>query len=414
MAVEIDEGAIWRLATALSGAATPTDVGAALAEHGAPAAGASFSNVAVLDVRTNRVHVVHSSVLDPVVAARWQEFDITEPTPLCEAILGEAPVLLGSADAIGRRYPNLLADTAASSLQATASLPLRTAAGLVLGAAGFGWDQPQSFESDQVQRLDLISQMAAQALDRALLYERERVRGSERERAEARLLQDAFLPATLPDTDSLAMAAAYLPASDAAMGGDWFDAFTVETCTFFVIGDVAGHGLRSAAVMAQLRNGARAFADEDPSPATVLTRLNRMLCHLEPEETATAIVAVWDPEARTLLRSNAGHPPALRCRRGEFSFLVPPAGGVMLGVDPDLVYQEEAKLLRPGTTLLFYTDGLIEARGVAVDEGMNELKTFVEGLGDLSPQVLCDEVLQWRLAAGRREDDMCLLAVRLA
>jgi serine phosphatase RsbU (regulator of sigma subunit) len=148
------------------------------------------------------------------------------------------------------------------------------------------------------------------------------------------------------------LAAQALGRSDAAMGGDWYDAFPVDGGTCLVIGDVVGRGLRSAGrVMAQLRNAVRAFASEDPSPARVLTRVNRMLCRLEPDETATAIVAVWDPVNRTLLRSNAGHPPPLRCRKDETGFLDPAEGDVMLGVDPDWQYAEEVKMLRPGTTL---------------------------------------------------------------
>jgi serine phosphatase RsbU (regulator of sigma subunit) len=409
----VDEEDIWRLATALSGAVSKEDVALALAEEGAAAGGASFSNMAMLEAETNRVSVVHGSVLNHRIATRWAEFHINDQTPLCEAMLSGRAVLLGSAEAVRERYPNLLAETLAACLSATASLPLQTPSGVCLGAIGFGWRRPQAFTPRQVRRLDLIAQMAAQALDRALLYERERGQASAWERAEAHLLQEAFLPRVLPQTGSLGLAAAYLPARDAAMGGDWYDAFPVDGGLFLVIGDVAGHGLRSAAVMAQLRNAVRAFADEDPTPERVLTRLNRMLCRLEPDETATAIVAVWNAAAGTIVRSNAGHPPVLRCRVDKTDFLPRPASRLMLGVDPDWVYVAETKVLRPGTTLLFYTDGLVETRDRGLEEGMEDLRTFAEGLPDLLPQALCDRVLEWRLGAARREDDMCLLAARL-
>ena len=409
----VDEEDIWRLATALSAAVSPEDVAVALAEEGGSAAGASFANVAMLEAETNRVRVVHGSVLNRTIAARWAEFNVNDPTPLGEAIRSGHPVLLPSVEAIGQRYPNLLADTLAASLSATASLPLHAPDGACLGAIGFGWPRPQAFSPTQVRRLDLIAQMAAQALDRAMLYERERGQPSAEERAEAHLLQEAFLPRVLPQTGTLGLAAAYLPARDAAMGGDWYDAFPVEGGLCLVIGDVAGHGLRSAALMAQLRNAVRAFADEDPTPDRVLTRLNRMLCRLEPDETATAIVAVWNAASGTIVRSSAGHPPVLRCRVDETDFLPPAPDCLVLGVDPDWVYASQVKVLRPGTTLLFYTDGLVETRGRSIDEGMDDLRRFVESLPDLSPQALCDRVLEWRLGAARREDDMCLLAARL-
>jgi serine phosphatase RsbU (regulator of sigma subunit) len=390
-------------------------VAVALAEEGAGAAGASFANMAMLDLEGNRLRVVHGSTLEPDIAARWSSFPLTEQTPLCEAVRTGRPVLLGSVEVIQECYPNLWVDTVASGFSATASLPMRTADGAALGAVGFGWREPQAFDSPPVRRrLDLIAQLAAQALDRALLYERERGQPSARERAEAHLLQEAFLPRELPDSDNLELAAAYLPARDAAMGGDWYDAFPVQGGTCLVIGDVAGHGMQAAAVMAQLRNAVRAFADEDPAPDRVLTRLNRMQCRLEPGETATAIVATWDPATATILRSNAGHPPVLRCRAGEVEYLVPPPGGILLGAEPSCVYRAEPKVLRPGTTLLFYTDGLVEVRGRSLDDGMEDLRVFVESLTDLSPQNVCDRVLEWRLDAEHREDDMCLLAARLS
>lgn len=412
--IPIPEEDIWRLATSLSAAGSPSEVAEALAEEGGSAAGAAFANLAILDPAGAQVRVVHASVLSPRIAARWAEFPLSEQTPLCEAMRAGKTVLLDSVDAILKAYPNLLAETLAASLSATASLPLHGADGTTLGAVGFAWQRPQAFTPTQLRRLDLIAQMAAQALDRALLSEREREQPTARERAEAHLLQEAFLPTTLPATSGLELAAAYLPARHAAVGGDWYDAFPVDGGLCLVIGDVAGHGLRSAAVMAQLRNAVRAFADEDPAPDKVLSRVNRMLCRQEPDETASAIVAHWNPETQTILRTNAGHPPVLRCRVGETGFLFVGSEGVLLGVDPNVRYRTEAKLLRPGTTLLFYTDGLVETRGRSIDAGMDDLRAFIETLDDLSPQVLCDRVLEWRIGAARREDDMCLLAARLS
>lgn len=408
----VNEDAVWRLAIALSGAVTPFEVGLAIAERGAAAAGATFSNLAILDPLTDRVRVVHGSVLDPGIAARWAEFHIDERAPLCDAMRAGRPVLLASEGEIAREYPELLPETLAASLSATASLPLRGASGEIIGAIGLGWRMPQRFGTKQVLRLERISQMGSQALDRALA-ERERGRRTAQETADADVLQKAFLPGTLPQTERLELAAAYLPARDAPMGGDWYDAFPVDGGLCLVIGDVGGHGLPSAALMVQLRNAVRAFADEDPTPSRVLSRLNRMLCRLEPEEIATAIVATWDESAGTIVRSNAGHPTVLRCRAGETDFLFPPAGHALLGADPDWVYGHETKLLRSGTTLLFYTDGLVEMRGRTLDEGMRQLRDFVESLSDLSPQALCDEVVEWRLATASREDDICLLAVRI-
>jgi serine phosphatase RsbU (regulator of sigma subunit) len=408
-----EEESIWRLATALSRATTAVEVASALAEEGSEAAGASLANMAILDTHTRRVRLVHVSTIDPEVAAKWAEFDLSTPTPVCEAIVKGQPVLHESLDVMREQYPHLEADSLAVSLGATASFPLTTASGVSIGAAGFGWPDSQQFNDTQMRRLDLIVRMAAQSLERAVLYERQQQEAIARERTDAQLFQDACLPRVLPKSEGLELAALYLPASDATMGGDWYDVFPVDGGTCLVIGDVAGHGVGSAAVMAQLRNAVRAYADEDPSPSRVVTRLNRMMCRLLPGETASAIVAVWNPADGTILRSNAGHPPVLRCRLGEFGFLSRPERGLLLGVEPTWVYEEEIKVLRPGTTLLFYTDGLVEMRDRSLEDGMSQLLGVAERSGNLGPAALCEEVLRWRRRAYRLEDDVCLLAARL-
>lgn len=403
---------IWRLATALSGAVTPVDVAVALAEEGAAAAGAAFSNMAVCD--DGRIWVIHGVGLGSAAAERWSELAENVPTPLADAITNRRPVLLPDLGDIAAQYPALVGDTADAGLAATASMPLMTAQGSAAGAAGFGWAVPQRFGPDQLRTLDLITQMAASALERANLHQRNLEAGRARELEDAQLLQDIFLPRQLPEVDNLDVAAVYLPAADAPMGGDWYDVFAVAGGTCFVIGDVAGHDLRAAGVMAQLRNAVRAYATEHTSPARTLTQLNQMLCRLEPTETASVIVLTWDPETEVTVRTNGGHPPILRCRRGGFAYLEPETTGPILGVDPTWTYEDEAMQLRRGTTLLFYTDGLIEQRDADLTAGMTALRDFVETLDDLSPRALCDSVLRWRLGYGRREDDICLLAVGLA
>jgi len=408
---QADEFVIWRLATAMSAATTPLEVATALAEQGAAAAGAALSNMAILDRKQSRVHVVHGSTLAPAVAAKWTEFDLDERTPLCAAIQTGLPVLLGSLSAIGEQYPNLVEDTVAASLVATASLALRIKGDDCLGAAGFAWADPQAFDTAQVQRLDLIAQLAAQALDRALLYERERQEESARELAVALLLQEAFLPSTLPAIRRLEIAVAYLPASDAAVGGDWYDAFAVDGGTCLVIGDVSGHGFDAAGAMGQLRYAARAFAYEDSSPASVMNRLNQLVHRSDVDEIASVIIALWEPATRTLRRCNAGHPPALRAGLEEVAYLTPDRGPV-LGAAQDWQYHEDVLTLDAGTVLLFYTDGLIETRDDTIDSTMAELKALVADLPVQSLQALCEEVVAWRLQMGPREDDICLLAIR--
>jgi serine phosphatase RsbU (regulator of sigma subunit) len=401
------------LVRALVAAPTVEEVAATVAEHAAAALGAPFSNLAVFDPQTNMVRVAHGAFLDPGIAARWAEFPISAPTPLCEAILTGAPVLLGSLDAVAARYPEVADDARTVALPALASVPLLSPTG-TLGALGVAWSEPQELGPDQVRSLQAVADLAAEVLYRAIRHQQDEQRYGTVQAVAAELLQRAFLPTELPHTDRLDVAAAYLPAAGAVMGGDWYDLFPVgggRTC--LVIGDVVGHGVDAVASMAELRNAIRAYAAEDPAPGRVLARANRMLCRLGTGTTASAIVALWDPGTRTLARANAGHPPVLRCRPGEFGFLWPPQN-VLLGVVPGLRYRQETKVLRPGTTMVLFTDGLVEARAQPVEETMRRLLEFVERLDDLSPQAVCDSIVEWRRSLGPRTDDTCVVAARLA
>jgi DNA-binding CsgD family transcriptional regulator len=174
----VSEEDLWRWMSVLAEASTPTDVALAVADAGSDAADASFANLALLDPGSDWIRVVHGRSLDQDIADRWHEFPLSAQTPLCEAMRTGQPVLLGSPEVIGERYPNLLADTLAASLMATASLPLHAASGTPLGAAGFAWDHPQTFSVDQVSRLDLIARLAAQALDRVQVLGRDALRES--------------------------------------------------------------------------------------------------------------------------------------------------------------------------------------------------------------------------------------------
>ncbi len=178
------DGAVWQLSHALAGAATPDEVGAAVAEHGAAAAAAVFSNMALVDRASGRVRVLHGANLAPAIATRWSEFDLDAQTPLGDAITLMEPVLLPTREALAARYPGLLDDTQAAGLWATASWPLRRAGGATLGAVGFAWSEPQAFGQRQRLGLSLIAALTAQALDRALLYV-EQTEGADR----IRLLQ---------------------------------------------------------------------------------------------------------------------------------------------------------------------------------------------------------------------------------
>ncbi|MGY1839214.1 MULTISPECIES: SpoIIE family protein phosphatase [unclassified Modestobacter] len=215
----------------------------------------------------------------------------------------------------------------------------------------------------------------------------------------------------------------YLPAAEAArVGGDWYDAFLQPGgTTMVVIGDVAGHDTAAAATMGQLRSLLRGIAVHgDAAPAEVLGGLDRAMAVLDVRTLATAAVARFeqdeDESTRGVTRmrwSNAGHPPPMVVDPdGAVGLLADGPAELLLGVDPQRARRESVVTLQRGSTVLLYTDGLVERRDTDLDTGLARLADTLRELAGLPLDDLCDAVLD-RLVHGRPDDDVALVAVRL-
>jgi hypothetical protein len=224
-----------------------------------------------------------------------------------------------------------------------------------------------------------------------------------------------------PPIPGLRIAVRYLPATrHTQIGGDWYDAFTrADGSTVLVIGDVAGHDASAAATMAQARGMLRGFAAAaTTSPAGVLAAVDHALVTLGVPGLTTAVVATLAAPDRpapastaTLRWSNAGHPaPVLVCADGTTSVLQR-RPEMLLGVSPDAARTDHEVDLRAGETLVLYTDGLVERRGVPLDEGTDWLVGALRDTSDRPLDQVCDQLLEGM--AGRVDDDVALLAVRL-
>jgi sigma-B regulation protein RsbU (phosphoserine phosphatase) len=221
-----------------------------------------------------------------------------------------------------------------------------------------------------------------------------------------------------PDLAALTSAVRYLPANRfAQIGGDWYDAFPLpDGTTMLVIGDVAGHDAPAAATMAQVRGMLRAVAlSTEGSPATVLTALDAVLADLELHTLVSVLVAIVDAPATGgtahLCWSNAGHPPPVFVSADGRAQLLARTPERVLGVAAGAPRTDHEVVLRPGDTLLLYTDGLVERRGVPLDDGFAWLVDELAALGPRPLGPLCDELLGE--LGGRVDDDVALLAVRL-
>jgi anti-sigma regulatory factor (Ser/Thr protein kinase) len=209
------------------------------------------------------------------------------------------------------------------------------------------------------------------------------------------------------------VASRYLPgSSEAEVGGDWYDVIAVpDGRLVLVIGDVVGKGVQAAAVMGQLRNALRAYILEGFDCGEALTRLNRLVDNLGRRQFATVVCVRFDPAARQLHYSSAGHPPPVLARPGGGAgFLYDSALGPPIGALAATTYPTRIGVLDPGDRLLLYTDGLVEDRAIGIDAGLAKLLEDVAQPADHVEDLL--DALLARAARRIRRDDIALIAVQ--
>jgi serine phosphatase RsbU (regulator of sigma subunit)/anti-sigma regulatory factor (Ser/Thr protein kinase) len=274
--------------------------------------------------------------------------------------------------------------------------------GRVIGVLHVGSLTPRRFSADEAELLQLTADRVAVAIEHARLYEQRRL---------AEALQRRLLPSDLGGLPGIEVASRYLPASGESLGGDWYDVFGLSRGRVAVaVGDVVGHGLAAAAVMAQLRTALRAYAADGYPPAEVVERVNHLMWSLGPTAMTTLAYAVIDPDEESLELVNAGHlPPLVIGSGGEASF-VPLYGGMALGTSEVARYECHAHRLPTGTAVVLYTDGLVESRGEAIDEGLERLR--VAAAGDRSLDALCSRIVE-QLVPEQRSDDVAVIAARV-
>jgi PAS domain S-box-containing protein len=236
---------------------------------------------------------------------------------------------------------------------------------------------------------------------------------AEREHRIAETLQRSLLPDRLPEIPGVLLAARYVPAStDMEIGGDWYDVVQLpDGRVGLAIGDVAGHGLRAASTMGQMRMALRVCALEERSPTRVVTRLRHLVRGQLDSEFATLVYLVFDPDSGTVRFANAGHPPPLVVEGKEGASyleggLGPPLGAVGF---PDR-YLDVTYHLAAGSTLFLFTDGLVERRGATIRDGLDRLKALVAA-SDEDLEAMCDHLLL-SMVEGDVSDDVALLALR--
>jgi putative methionine-R-sulfoxide reductase with GAF domain len=276
--------------------------------------------------------------------------------------------------------------------------------GETLGVLHVGTLEYRHFTPDDEALLQLVGDRVALAIN-AGLYERER--------AIARTLQRSLLPDKLPALPGFRLSARYLAAPGGNVGGDWYDSFVLPHGSLAVaIGDVVGKGLGAASVMGKLRNALRAYALELSSPSDVLQRMNRLLQHLDPEDMATVFYGTIDPLDLTFRFSSAGHmSPIIREPDGTVR-LRKMEGGPPIGAPSGWSFTDEVEELRPGTSVVLFTDGLVERRESSLDDGFLWLSELCRA--ELAPEERCQRIVDEVTARGDLDDDVAFLVIEVA
>ena len=387
-----------------------------ITEVGRTAIGALRSAVALLDEERLRLRVVNPDGLAPVGPdSADARLTLDTPSVMTRAIATRRPVLIPSPEELRRQFEPDLAEGAGSDAiedtgdeRSWVGLPL-LAAGAPLGALRFSFNRPRRITEEERVFLEALAGQCALAVERAEMYEREH--------NAAVTLQRSLLPDKLPDVPGLALDARYLPVTrNMEIGGDWYDVFRLPDRRLAVtVGDVMGKGLQAAAGMGRVRNALRALALTEPRPAAVLSGLDRLFSATELEEQVTTVsYLVIDPETGEGQAGNAGHLPTLLLTPGELPVLDPAEAGTPLGWPSPR--KQHAFRLPPGSTAVFYSDGLVENRVRGLDAGLDELVSIAAGAPeDLqdAPGRLLQYLLDHMLAGHEQDDDVTVLVMHV-
>ena len=277
----------------------------------------------------------------------------------------------------------------------------------------------QEYSADDRKLLSDLSTQTAPAVRVAQLVRQQQQEAQERERIEqelriARLIQQTLLPKTLPQLPGYDLAAYYQPARE--VGGDFYDFLELEDGRLgLVVGDVTDKGVPAALVMATTRTMLRAAAQRLFSPGEVLKRANEALVtDIPPNMFITCLYAILEPESGHLVYANAGHD--LPYRRHGSAAQELRARGMPLGLMPGMGYEEKEIVLQKGESVLFYSDGLVEAHD---PEGQmfgfprlqKHLATRSAGSGEELVASLLEELYSFTGRGWEQEDDISLTAL---
>jgi serine phosphatase RsbU (regulator of sigma subunit)/anti-sigma regulatory factor (Ser/Thr protein kinase) len=400
------------LTSRLAGALTLDDVARVVLAYAMASFDVDHASFAVDDAGAWRsVRRTRGEILDETderLPPLWRRLRADFPSPLVAAATSGVATFQSDGQPLGQ----VAADRHEQRVRALAALPLRTPS--LHGALTIGYRDPHTWLPAEQALLRAAAELIAQAAERARRFEAQH--------GTAQLLQRSMLPEHLPELARFRIAARYDVGVDGnAAGGDFYDAFELPDGRLaMVLGDVAGHDVRAAALMGQVRAALRALALTDPAPGTVLAALDRLVGSLGAESRneelfVTVVYGLLDPADGTVVLASAGHPPpvlrkAAATGRPASAHLVHIPTGAPLGLGGS--WCTGTLRLAPGDTILMFSDGVVERRDRTLTAGLQTLVDAAAASTSGDPRNLCS--LATAAVAGPTDDDVAVLAVEHA
>ncbi len=354
----------------------------------------------------------------------WPPIDVEGASAAAVAVRGGKVVLRpdeptnSAARGLVREHPELAEALATRSMLA---VPLRTG-DVTLGVLSFAYEgHDHRFEHDDVTLAEELARIAAPAIGNALRFEREHLTGE--------TLQRSLLPVAPPRMGGLQVATRYIPGTAGLhVGGDFYDVVELaDGAVVLAIGDVVGHSIEAAISMGRFRTALQFSARRSTTPAAMLTMINELMSEAFPTDMATLLLLRYEPRTGRGSLASAGHLPAListpvGSERVGAERVGPEGGGAVrfvdarpglpLCVDGGAVYENTSFEIAAGSTIVLYTDGLIERRGETLDEGFDRLRKTCDDRSG-SPDAMADGVLSHLVPDDGPDDDVALLVARI-
>lgn len=375
----------------------------ALMDSGIAAAGAVGGSLMVVD-GTRLSMVTHREMSDEVIAD-WDEFTLRPGVdPISDALVDRAPRFYESRRRLLTEYPHLGATLESVDHEGWAAIPL-IHGDIPVGALGVVFETPTTFREADRLLLEMIGDLATQALTRVL--------ASAEQRRSLESLGRALLNLDLETLPGVRTSALHRPATiSSEAGGDWYDATMIdERRLLFVIGDVAHHGTAAVGEMGRARAIVLTHALQGASPRRI-ARSSSGTLHRLSDTFTTACIATYERAGRRLTWTTAGHPYPVLLRRGRPPEFLVGTHGPPLGVTDDVDYEMGQVGLEIGDVVVFYSDGLIERRTHDIDRDLSRLLDACTGAA--TPVADLPHVLVERLhPTVAHDDDIAILAVEI-